>query len=276
MRFLIITIKTLLEGIRDKKGAAMLFLFPAAFMLAFGFAFSGEKNFFLRLIDQYKERLQSLLNSGGSFSIFYFLAPGIIVFAILLLAIGVAITIAREIEKGTLERLKISKMTSFDLLFGIMLSWTIIAIIQIIIMFSVAIAMGLNWHGGITSLMLGGGIALLSAISSIALGLLLASFVKTETQALYLGILIAVPLSFIVGAFFPLPRIVIGNFLGKTFQVYDFLPWRHAVNALRAVITFSASFKDVSYDILMMCGLTLGLFLLSVFSFSYFVLRRKE
>lgn len=45
-----------------------------------------------------------------AFTTFDYQAPGIIVFALLILAISVAATLARKVEQGTLERLKISKM----------------------------------------------------------------------------------------------------------------------------------------------------------------------
>lgn len=210
-----------------------------------------------------------------SFTTFDYQAPGIIVFALLLLVVGVASTLAGEVEHGTLERLKITRMKSFDLLFGTLIPWALIAIAQVFILFLVAIAMGYHWQGGITTIALAIAIGIIGGISSISLGLLVAAFSRSEKHADNLGMLAAVPMSFVVGAFFSLPRAVIGEFFGRTFQAYDVLPWTHTVNALRTVLTFGGSFGDVVYDIAMMVVLTVILFVLGVICFSKTRLRAE-
>ena len=211
-----------------------------------------------------------------SFTNFDYQAPGIIVFALLLLVVGVAGTLAGEVERGTLERLKITKMKSFDLLFGTLIPWTLIAIAQVFILFLVAIAMGYHWQGGITTIALAIAIGVLGGISSISLGLLVAAFSRSEKHAENLGMLVAVPMSFVVGAFFSLPGAVIGEFFGRTVQVYDVLPWTHTVNALRSVLTFGGGLGDVIYSISMMTVLTVILFVLGVICFSKTRLRAEE
>ena len=211
-----------------------------------------------------------------SFTTFDYQAPGIIVFALLLLVVGVAGTLAGEVERGTLERLKITKMKSFDLLFGTLIPWALIAIAQVFILFLVAIAMGYHWQGGITTIALAIAIGVIGGISSISLGLLVAAFSRSEKHAENLGMLVAVPMSFIVGAFFSLPKAVIGEFFGGTFQVYDVLPWTHTVNALRSVLTFGGGLGDVIYDIAMMAVLTVILFVSGVICFSKTRLRAEE
>lgn len=210
-----------------------------------------------------------------AFTTFDYQAPGIIVFALLLLVVGVASTLAREVEHRTLERLKITKMKSFDLLFGTLIPWALIAIAQVFILFLVAIAMGYHWQGGITTIALAIMIGIIGGISSISLGLLVAAFSRSEKHAENLGMLVAVPMSFVVGAFFPLPRAVIGEFFGRTFQAYDVLPWAHTVNALRSVLTFGSGLGDVVYDIVMMAVLTVVLFVLGVICFSKTRLRAE-
>jgi len=208
------------------------------------------------------------ISGTESLTTFDYQAPGIIVFALLLLVVGVATTLAREVEKGMLERLKISKMKSFDLLFGTLIPWALIAIAQVFILFLVALAIGYHWQGGSTSLFLAIAIGTIGGISSISLGLLVAAFSKSEKHANTLGMLVAVPMSFVIGSFFPLPRAVIGEFFGRAFQAYDVLPWTHTVNALRSVLTFGSGLGNVVYDIVMMVVLTIILFILGVICFS--------
>lgn len=203
-----------------------------------------------------------------SFSMFDFLAPGMMVFAILLLATTVAAALSREVETGTLARLKMSRMRSFDLLFGGLIPWSLVAAAQIVILLVVAIIMGFKWQGGLNSLILAIFIAVIGGIASVALGMIIAAFAKNDRQAANLGTLVTVPVSFLSGAFFALPPVVIGDFLGQQVQIYDLLPWTHTLTALRAVLTFGEGLNDITYSLGWMIVLTLILFVIGVGIFS--------
>ena len=203
-----------------------------------------------------------------SFTSFDFIAPGMMVFAILLLATSVAAMLTKEVETGTLRRLKLSKMTSFDFLFGGVLPWSLVAAAQVIILFVVAIAMGFHWQGGATSLILAVIVGLIGGLSSISLGMIIAAFARDAKQASSLGTLIVVPMSFAVGAFFQLPEAVLGNFMGQTIQIYDFLPWTDTLNALRATLTYGGGWNAISFDVTMSLILAVVLFVVGVFLFS--------
>lgn len=203
-----------------------------------------------------------------SFTSFDFIAPGMMVFAILLLATSVAAMLTKEVETGTLRRLKLSKMTSFDFLFGGVLPWSLVAAAQVIILFVVAIAMGFHWQGGATSLILAVIVGVIGGLSSISLGMIIAAFARDAKQASSLGTLIVVPMSFAVGAFFQLPEAVLGNFMGQTIQIYDFLPWTDTLNALRAILTYGGGWNAISFDVTMSLILAVVLFVVGVFLFS--------
>lgn len=203
-----------------------------------------------------------------SFTQFDFLAPGMMVFAILFLSTTVAAVLTREVESGTLKRLKMSKMRSFDFLFGGLIPWSLVAAAQVVILLGVAILFGLHWQGSIYSIFLAVIVGVIGGVASIALGMIIASFAKSSTQAANIGTLVTVPTSFLIGAFIPLPQVVIGNLMGQTFQIYDLLPWTHTLNALRSVLIFGAGWNSVSYQIGMSILLTLILFALGVFLFS--------
>jgi ABC-2 type transport system permease protein len=203
----------------------------------------------------------------ASFTQFDFLAPGMMVFAILLLATTVAAILTREVESGTLLRLKISKMRSFDLLFGGLIPWSLVAGAQVVILLAVAILLGLHWQGSFYSILLAIFIGIIAGIASISLAMIIASFAKNDRQAANLGTLIVVPTSFLTGAFFPLPAEYV-NFLGHSFQIYDILPWTHTLTALRSVLVFGYGWNSISYDVIISAVLTLILFAIGVFLFS--------
>jgi len=214
-------------------------------------------------------RVKSESISGTeSLTTFDYYAPGIFIFALLMSAIGVAGSLATEVDKGTLERLKLSRMSSFDLLLGTLIPWSISAVFQVLILFGVALLIGFNWAGGLVSLGYSILIAAIAGVASVALGLLLASFTEDESQASNLGTLISVPLSFVVGAFFPLPKVPIGKIFGRTFELYDTLPWTHAAEALRVLLIYGGGIGDVLFELGFLVGLTVLLFLAGVFFFS--------
>jgi len=205
-----------------------------------------------------------------SFSQFDFLAPGMMLFAILLLATTVAASLTREVEKGTLARLRISKMRSFDMLFGALIPWSIVAAIQVLILLTVALIMGFNWQGGLNSIVLAMFIGVIGGIGSISLGMIIASFAKNDTQAFNLGIMVVVPTSFVVGAFFQLPQVVIGEIMGRSFQIYDILPWTHILNALKSVLIYGNGLSAITYDLAWSAVLTAIIFIIGMGLFSRF------
>ncbi len=199
-------------------------------------------------------------------SVFDSQLPGFIVFALLMGAMVVTIYLAKEESRGTLTRLKLTKMSSFDLLFGTTIPFTILAIIQLFILLGVAIGIGYHYHPD-ANIGLAIVIALIGAIACVALGLILAALVKNEDQAGTIAPAITVPLSFLTGAFFPMPAITLTNdFLGtgKPFELFDILPWKQCVNALVKVLTYGADFEDVALNIVLMIVFTAILFVIGV------------
>lgn len=238
MKFASIANLKLKEMTRSISDLLVPLIFPVIFTLIFGLGFGGIEAF------------------GGNF--FDYLAPGMVVFALLLLMVGVSGSLSREVEKGTLSRLKLSLMSSFDLLFGVLLAWTLIAVAQVVILFGVSILIGFHWTGGWINLLLSMLIGTISGIASIALGLVIAAFAKSEGQAGNLSILVAMPLAFLVGVFVPL----------KTEVISIFLPWGQAANSLRTLLNTGGKVGDVLPNIGIMVLETIVVFVIGVILFS--------
>lgn len=201
------------------------------------------------------------------FTTFDYQAPGIIIFGLLMGAITAATALAREVESQTLARLKVSLMNSFDLLFGSLLPWSLFAVLQLLILFGVALAIGYHWVGGITSLLIGIFVGSIAGVACVSLGLLVAAFARNEEHASNLGMLVAVPLSFLVGAFFSLPA--------QAEVVTAFLPWRQAFIALLKLLTYGATLEEVMPNIAFMIVETAILFVVGVVAFSKMRMRAE-
>ncbi|MDO5852436.1 MAG: ABC transporter permease [Methanobacteriaceae archaeon] len=208
------------------------------------------------------------IGETSDYDTFDFQAPGIIVFAVLMIVTIVAANISIESENGTLKRLKLSKMTSIDYIMGNLIPWMLISGIQVIILLLVAILIGFTWQGGFNSIVLAVITAVIGSISSVALALIIVSLTKSSNQATNLGVLFAVPLSFLVGSFFELPKLPITTIFGHTVQIYEILPWNHTLLALRQILLYGKGIEYVSSDLIISLLLGLILFGISIFLFS--------
>jgi ABC-2 type transport system permease protein len=211
-----------------------------------------------------------------SFTQFDYQAPGIVIFGVLIEVSSISQVLAGESDRGTLNRLKLSKMRSSDLFIGSSIPWMFVAALQVIILFGVAVMLGFHWQGGIVSLLFAIVIGVLAGIASIALGLLVAAFARTERQAGNLGLLFAVPISFLTGAFFPLPKVYVGTLFGQPVQIFEIFPWFNAANALRSVLVFGTGIGAVAYDIALIIIPTIILFLIGIVAFSRTRLEAQE
>ncbi len=189
---------------------------------------------------------------------FDYLAPGLVIFGLLLMTMGPAEALARESEMQTLSRLKLSLMSSFDILLGTLLPWSIMALLQVTIFFGVAVLLGFQWNGGIITLLISVLIGVIAGIASVALGLIMASFAKNASQVATLGPIVAVPLSFMIGVFFQIPD---EGFV-------EIVPWGQAVIAMRSILTFGNPISDIYINIAYMVIQTIILFLIGVVLFS--------
>ena len=244
MKFLTVIDYKFKEMTRDIGDLMVPIIFPLVFMFAFGIGFKD-------------------VEGPMRLPFFNFLTPGMVVFALLMLAVGSGISLSREKDKGTLTRIKLSTMSAFDLLFGFLVMWTLVGVVQVFLLFGMAIMLGFEWQGGVKSLVYAGSIAAISGVASVSLGLIVASFAKTEGQAGSFTTLITVPMAFVIGSFMQV----------KAEWISQFLPWGQAIHCLRAILNAGAPVSLIAPNILWMVLETLVLFTLGVVLYSRMRLR---
>jgi ABC-2 type transport system permease protein len=208
--------------------------------------------------------VNSLVESSGSaqnFTTSYFITPGIIIFSMLLLAIMVAIGFTREEEGGSLARLKLSGIRVFDLLFGGVIPWTLVVVIQVLLLLAAAMAIGLHWQGGISSILLVLLVGIVGGIASISLGFIIAALTRNVRQAFSLGIIFIIPITVLAVLQLPQNVFKIGSL---HFQIFDLLPWTHVFDALQTILTFGGGWDAVFHEVLLAVILTVVLFIVSV------------
>jgi ABC-2 type transport system permease protein len=190
--------------------------------------------------------IEEPLGASGARSEFENYVPGLLVFAVILLLFQAAMVVAREVEAGTLRRLKLTRMSSFDYLGGVSASLVVVGSAAVLLTFATAWALGFHSQGPLWVAVVVGAATTLSVIG---VGLVVACFCKTVVQAFLIANFPLGLFMFFSGAIYPIPRLPIASIGDRTVGLYDVLPPTHAVVALNKVLTLGAGIGDVTYEL---------------------------
>ena len=138
----------------------------------------------------------------GAASDFELYAPGMIVFAILLLIPQTAMLVGREVREGTMTRLRLSRLGAAEWLGGLTLSQMIVAVGQVLLTFAAAAVFGFRCRG---SLLLAVGIGLMLGLSAVGMGLVVGRFSRSDSDAINVGSVFTMLQVFLSGSFFAMP-----------------------------------------------------------------------
>ena len=211
------------------------------------------------------------LGDSSSRSEFENYIPGLLVMAVVLMVFQAAMMPARDIEAGTLRRLRLTSLRSAEYLGGMAVWLTLVAVLSILITFATAVALGFRSQGPLAAAIL---IDIIAALSVIAVGLIVACLSKTVSQAFVIANFPLGFLMFLTGAAFPLPRPTLLTLFGHPISYADFLPPTHAVIALNKIFTLGAGFGDVLFEFSALLLLTLVYFSIAVVLFRRTQLKR--
>ncbi len=208
--------------------------------------------------------IETPLAVRGPLSDFDAFAPGMIVFAILLLTPHTAMILGRELRMGTLRRLQLSALSTAEYLTGVTLAQMGVALFQVILIFLCAVLAGFHNQG---SLLLAILIGWLLSFSAIALGLLVACFSSNDSDALNTGSTVAMLQVFLSGAFFAMPspeQFILGH---TSFRLFDLIPASHIMIAFQQVLSSGAGLERVAERLLFAAALSLIIFIVSLLLF---------
>ncbi len=191
----------------------------------------------------------------SKYSIFELIAPGLIIFGLVITPAMFATFIGVEFnpENRTFDRIQIAPISPISYTLGSLLVQIPIYFIQAVILFGVTLAFGFEPEG---DLILGFCIALTIIPFTLALAYLAAAFFHDENvigNILGFG---SPVIGFASGAFISLPQIVIipnllptPSNMTRDFLIWDLLPLTHSVNAIRIVLLYNFSLESVFFDI---------------------------
>lgn len=192
--------------------------------------------------------LQALGSDDALFLTPTFLTPGIVLFAFVMVMFSSAMILARDRETSLLARFLTTPLRATDFVSGYSLPYVLVAIVQALALFVVGAMLGLRIDGSVALVAL---VVVLMAVFFVALGMVFGAVLTVaQTSGAYALVLL---LTIFGGAWFDLDEI------GGVFRtVGDVLPFKHALDAMRAVMADGAGFGDIAIDLAWIGGYTVA------------------
>lgn len=167
-----------------------------------------------------------------------------------------AVAIVRERERGNLELLITTPVSSFELMVGKLLPYIFIGLLQTTLVLGLGAALfDVPVRGSLAALYLA---ALIFIAATLALGLLISTIAQNQTQAFQMSVFVLLPSILLSGFVFPfdgMPRFV--QYLAQA------LPLTHFVELVRGVVLRGASVAELQTPLIKLLVFT-GLIVLAV------------
>lgn len=193
--------------------------------------------------------IKGTLDSSG-FTSFDFIFPGIMVFGILQALGAFTATALSDIELGTFQRIRLSKVHPTNYLLSLVTYQMFNTFIQIPLMFLTALIFGFPFSIQILYAFIFG---VFLSLAITGLGLIFAAFVKNAMVGQGLAGMASTPMAILSGAFFVIPNPTIipaCKFLGgNSFGILDIFPSTPAIRGLRSVLLYNNPLSESLYDL---------------------------
>jgi ABC-2 type transport system permease protein len=204
------------------------------------------------------------LGASAGRSEFDIYIPGILIVSVVMLIFLVSMSITQEIEAGTIKRLQMTGMKSYDLLLGLSLPTILLGIVSLLLTLLVAVWLGFNSQG---SLLLAILVGALTAVAVVGVGLIVAAFSKSVSQAFIIANFPLIFFMFFSGAVYPIPRGSLFRLADINVSIYDIFPPTHAVVALNKILTLGEGVKGITYELISLTILALIYYAVGIWIF---------
>jgi ABC-2 type transport system permease protein len=161
-----------------------------------------------------------------------------------------ALSVTREIERGTMEALLSMPIRPVEIMLGKIIPYIMVGFIQASLIVAIGIVLfGVPVLGSLTLL------ALLSALfitSNLAIGYTFSTLAQNQLQAMQMSIMFFLPNILLSGFMFPFYGMPVwAQWIGEA------LPLTHYLRIVRAIMLKGAALPDLTYDALALAGLML-------------------
>lgn len=148
----------------------------------------------------------SILNPGAGSEMgmdFNAMVPGLFAFACIFMIMTVSMSFSTDRKEGLLKRLNTTPMTSGEFMGSNVISKMLIAILQVFLIFGIAVLIGFKPLTDIIGILIAFGIMAIFSLSTVGLGLITATISKNPEVAVGISFVFILPQMFL-GTFIPL------------------------------------------------------------------------
>ena len=191
-----------------------------------------------------------------------FIIPGL--FAVIMMAFPpllTALAVAREKELGTIAQIYASPLTKAEFIIAKLFPYAVIAFVQL----TIVLAGGFLWfkvpmHGSLALLVV---LGLLYVLTTVSIGLLVSTIVRTQVAAMLVALILTLMPSFLFSGFiFPIFT------MPEFFQGYSArIPTMYFVNISRGIVMRGAGLAELWRNVAFLVGYTAVVLLVSTFLF---------
>jgi ABC-2 type transport system permease protein len=205
--------------------------------------------------------------AGGAQALneFELYVPALLALALMMLMFTAAAALIREKDKGTIIRLRLANMTTFEWLSSVSVTQLLIGVLALVLAYLTAVAFGYESSGSVFALLL---IGVLGSLSIIGISILVAAYLRTIFDLLTIGCFPFFILMFFSGGMFPLPPVRILSIGDRVLDLNELLPTTHAIGAMEKVLNAGASLDEIGYELAAMAVLTVLYFAVGVTAFT--------
>jgi ABC-2 type transport system permease protein len=186
------------------------------------------------------------ISRSKSLNDFSLYVPALLALAVMMLMFTAAATIIREKDKGTIIRLRISNMTTFEWLSAVSVTQIIIGLLAIGMTYLTAISLGYRSSGSLIAVLV---VGILSSLSIIAISLVVAALIRSVFDLMTIGCFPFFILMFFSGGMFPIPPLQLFVVGDRSMHINDILPTTHSISALGKILNYDSGLGDVVFEI---------------------------
>jgi ABC-2 type transport system permease protein len=212
---------------------------------------SGKPLFEVRTHARYNPAAATQLN----------IVPGLVgTILTMTMLICTALSVTREIERGTMESLLSMPITPVEIMIGKIIPYIIVGFVQAALI--IGIGVGLFGVPIVGSLLLLAALSTLFIATNLSVGYTFSTIAQNQLQAMQMSMMFFLPNILLSGFMFPFAGMPVwAQWIG------EFLPLTHYLRIVRAIMLKGASLADLHYDALALTGLMLLAMVIAVTRF---------
>jgi ABC-2 type transport system permease protein len=171
-----------------------------------------------------------------------------------------ALSVTREIERGTMESLLSMPITPVEVMLGKIIPYVLVGFIQAILIIGIGVLLfGVPVNGSLTLLAL---LSTLFITTNLAIGYTFSTIAQNQLQAMQMSIMFFLPSILLSGFMFPFAGMPVwAQYIGEG------LPLTHYVRIVRAIMLKGATLPNLQYDAIALVALMLLAMTIAVMRF---------